>query len=219
MKSLHAPFGQLRSSWMIIGWILAISAVLVSLVLFLHFGKGIPIGNLTRDPTAILGSPFYTGFLSQIGIFFWSASATVCLFSAKVLSNEPESFKIRRFLFVSGLLTLILGLDDAFLLHEEAFPRLGIPEKIVFASYAGFVLFYLARFYSIIVKTEYILLGMALIFFGGSIALDVLNLPGSNSFLIEDDLKLVGIVSWLSYFFRTGVSTVDYHAAQRLSDR
>ena len=60
MKSLLSSFARFRSSWPIIGLILAVSAVLIGAVLLLHFWKGIPIGKLTRDPTAIGGTPPYT---------------------------------------------------------------------------------------------------------------------------------------------------------------
>lgn len=198
-----------------IGLNLAVSAVLIGVVLLLHFWKGVPIGRLTRDPTTIIRVPFYTGFLSQIGIFFWAASAAVCMFSAKVLSRHPDCLKIKRFLFVSGLLTLVLGLDDVFLLHEKFFPRFGVPETVVVASYLGFVLFYLVRFYSIILKTDYILLGMALFFFGVSITLDLFDPSGIDPYLYEDGAKLVGIVSWLSYFFCVGAFAVYRNAAQQ----
>ena len=210
MKLSLSPLARFRLSWPMIVLILAVSAVLVGVVLLLHFWKGIPIGRLTRDPTAIVGVPLYTGFLSQIGIFFWSASTAVCIFSAKVLSRHPDSLEIKRFLFVSGLLTLVLGLDDVFLLHEDFFPSFGVPEKVVFVSYAGIVLFYLVRFYSIILNTNYILLGMALVFFGVSITLDLFS---HGSYLFEDGAKLVGIVSWLSYFFHVGAYAVYRDAA------
>ncbi|NJR49600.1 MAG: hypothetical protein HC780_08505 [Leptolyngbyaceae cyanobacterium CSU_1_3] len=155
---------QLGSSWLAIGLILVVSTILIGAVWFLHVWKGIPIGNLTRDPHIIVSAPLYTGFLSQIGIFFWSASAAICILTAKLLSRRPEDLKIKRFLIVSGILTLVLGFDDAFLLHEGISPYLGISEKAIFASYGGFVLFYILRFYSIILKTEYVLLGLALSF-------------------------------------------------------
>jgi len=192
-----------------------VSAFLVGIVLLLHFWKGIPIGKLTRDPSDIVGVPFYVGFLSQIGIFFWAASAAVCMFSATVLSKRPDNIEIKRFLFVSGLLTLVLGLDDIFLLHESVFTYLGVPEKVVFFTYAGFVLLYLLEFYSVILNTEYILLLIALIFFGVSIALDLFYLPGLNPFLFEDGAKIAGIVSWLFYFFRVGIVTISCHVAQQ----
>lgn len=199
-----------------IGLILVVSAVPLSAVLVLHFWKGIAIGNLTRDPTGVAGAPLYTGFLSQIGIFFWAAAAAVCLFSVKVLPRQPDALEIKRFLVVSGLLTLVLGLDDVFLLHEKFLPNyVGVPENAVLVSYAGFVLFYLVRFYSVILETEYVLLGMALFFFGLSIIIDVTINVSIDVYIYEEDgAKLVGIVSWLAYFFRTGASAVCHDRVQ-----
>lgn len=214
MKALFYPFVRFRSSIPVIGLILAVSAILVGVVLFLHFWKGIPIDKLTGDPTAVGGLPVYTGFLSQIGIFFWSASATVCFFSAKVLSRRADRHKLKRFLLISALLTLLLGLDDVFLLHEALLPRFGIPEKLVVGSYAGLLLLYLFRFFPLILETEYVLMAIALFFFGLSILLDLWNPPGMDPFLFEDGAKLIGLVSWLAYFFRVGEYSVNLNAAQ-----
>ena len=196
-----------------VGLVLAVSAVLIGVVLILHFWKSIPIDRLTCDPISIVDAPLYTGFLSQIGIFFWSATAAICLFGAKVLSRHPESLKIRGFLVVSGLLTLVLGLDDAFLLHEEFFPSIGVSQKMVFVIYAGILIFYLIRFSSVILETEYVLLGMALFFCGISIVVDWLQSRGIDLHLLEDGAKLVGIVSWLAYFYRVAASAVHRFAA------
>lgn len=209
-------FMTIRSSWLMIGLILSVSAVLVGIMLIIHFWKGIPIGTLTRDPTSISGSPFYVGFLSQIALLLWSASAAICLFSARVLSTQTGNLKIKPFLLVSGLLALILGLDDAFLLHEEVIPRfLGVPEEAVYVIYVGFVLFYLVIFYPVIRKTEYVLLIMAFVFFGVSVSLDFFEPPGIDPFLFEDAAKLVGLVSWLAYFFRTSALSLFDNVVQQ----
>ncbi len=103
---------------------------------------------------------------------------------------------------------MVLGLDDIFLLHESVFPHLGIPEKVVYASYAGFVLLYLLWFYSVILNTEYILLMVALILFFASIVLDNFTPPGFNPYLLEDGAKMAGIVNWFFYFFRVGIVAI-----------
>ena len=210
MKSIPVPVARFRSSWPAIGSILAVSAGLIGVALFIHFWKGVPIGSLTRDPATVADVPIFTGFLSQAGIFFWSASAAICLFSAKVLAIQPDRLGFKRFLLVSGLLTLVLGLDDVFLLHEVFFPHFGVPENLVYVGYAGFVFFYLLGFRSIILETEYALLGMALGWFGLSVILDVLDPPalGQYIFLVEDGAKLVGVVTWLAYYFRVGACAV-----------
>lgn len=214
MQLIPSALKQFRASWTEIRLILVISAVLISLVLLLHHWKEIPIRFLTGDPLSISGDPVYTGFLSQIGIFLWAATAAICLFSAKVLPTHSDCSKIKRFLFVSGILTLLLGLDDMFLLHEEVFPHFGIPEKAVFGGYAGFLIFYLIRGYSTLLNTEYVLLGIAFVFFSGSIGLDLWQPPNIDPFLVEDGMKLVGIVSWLVYFFKTATTAVTQHTVR-----
>jgi len=145
MKLLPSLIAQYHSNRTMITIVLTISAFFIGIVLLFHFLGGIPIGNLTRDPSAVMGAPFYIGILSQAGIFFWSASAAICMFSAKIISKHPDSYKLKRFLFVSGLLTMLLGLDDIFLFHESVYPYyLGIHEKVVYATYAGLVLFILS---------------------------------------------------------------------------
>lgn len=207
---LHHLTRQLRSSCFSIIFILAVAGILIGVTLVLHIWREISIEILLRDPAAITGQPFYTGFLSQMGIFFWSAAATVCLFSVLIISRQTGQSRLRQFLLISGMLTLFLGLDDAFLLHEEVFPiHLGISEKVVFGSYAGFMLFYLSRFYPLILRTEYILMMMALFFFSLSMIVDKFDPSTMGFFLLEDSAKLIGILSWLAYFFRIGQSLVD----------
>ena len=197
-----------------VGLVLVLSALPVCAVVLLHFWKGISFGDLTRDPTAIFATPPHTGFLSQLGNCLWTAAAAVCLFCTGVLSGRPDTLNLKLFLFVSGLLTLLLGFDDLFLFHEEVFPFLGVPEKVVLVSYAGLTLVYVARFYSTILKTEYSLLGMAFAFFAVSMALDFLNPVGLEPHIFEEGAKFVGIVSWLSYFVRVGASAVTSAAAE-----
>jgi hypothetical protein len=208
MESMVSLRAQIRSSWPTIVLVWSVSAIPLGALLFLHFWKGIPIGDLTRDPVAIADLPFYTGFLSQTGAFCWAGTLAICLFSAKVLPRDSDNLAMKRFLVTSGLLTLVLGVDDVFLLYETLFHRLGVPEKATYASYAVFVLFYLARFFRTIIKTEYALLVMAFGFFSISVGLDVLNPPGINPYLFEDGAKLVGIVSWLAYFYSVGTAAL-----------
>jgi hypothetical protein len=212
MKLLRYPFVKFRSSYFLIGLVLVVSTILIGVVLFLHLWRRIPIGSLTRDISVIAGLPVYAGFLSQIGIFFWSASATICFFSVTLLWQYANGYKLKRFLLISGLLTLLLGLDDIFLLHETVFPFVGIPEEVVFGSYAALLLFYLVRFYPLILKTEYVLMVIALFFFGVSVLLDLFPLPGINPFLVEDSAKLIGILSWLAYFFQVGKYSVHFES-------
>ncbi|WP_435625408.1 hypothetical protein [Flagellimonas sp.] len=199
---------QLQSNRWKILMILVTTLFLVGLVLLLEKWKGIPIGNLTRDIVAIANVPIYTGFFSQIGIFLWVATATLCMFSARIGSKTKKNPDHKKYLFVSGLLTILLCLDDIFLLHEVVFPFLGIPEKVVFIGYASIVIAWIITFYSVILATDYILLVLAFFFFGLSVTLDVFPIFNWSPFLFEDGFKMAGIVSWSVYFYNIAVIAV-----------
>lgn len=181
------------------------SAILIGLVLLIHFQIQIPIGRLTRDPVAIVEAPVYTGFFSQLGIFFWAFSAAICLFCALLMPKSE--LRIKSFYFFSGLLVLLLGLDDIFLLHEVVFPFLGIPEKITLLTYVVLALIYGITFFTVILQTDFILLVIAALFFGISVGLDLSHITGINPYLWEDGAKMIGIVSWFSYLFRSAYCT------------
>ena len=185
------------------------AAALLGIVLLLHIWKDIPFGQLTKDPVALgKGTSAYTGFLSQIGIFLWSGTASVCLFCGAVLPRTIVDSRFVRFLLVSGLFTLYLGLDDVFLLHELVYPQLGIAQNYVLAGYVIITLLYLFAFRKIILATRYRLLAVSLVFFAVSVVLDVF-MPFSFALtFFEDGAKLFGLVNWSAYFVRTAADAI-----------
>lgn len=102
----------------------------------------------------------------------------------------------------------MLLLDDLLLFHEEVFPRyFNVSQRLTIAGYALVTFLYLARFRTMILKTEYTVLLLALGFFGLSVTLDYLQyrmeLPWHR--LFEEGFKLFGIANWLGYFARTSL--------------
>ena len=101
-----------------------------------RFVKGIPMGNLTKDPASILDFPFYFGVISSLGVLMWAASASLCLFVGLLQYQVEKNYEEAK-IVSAGLLTLILSFDDLFLhIHERFFPRyLNISELIVYFAY------------------------------------------------------------------------------------
>lgn len=167
----------------------------------------IPLSHLTRDPLVIVEEPFYIGILSNIGILFWCSAVAICLFSFTLLRNYNRSRKMNSFILASGLLTLVLLLDDFFMVHEEVAPEyLLIPEKAVYGIYAGLLSYYLIKFRKTILETDFSLLLLALGWFALSVVFDkgLIPLPASwlqreLDFYLEDTTKLLGIFSWFMY--------------------
>lgn len=204
---------QIGRAWRLI--LLGAAAALVGIagVLVLSKITHKPMSYMTRDPAATTDADFYIGFLSSIGIMLWAATAAVCLFAAVVLRR----WRVQRhslFLFASGLLSLILVLDDAFMLHEEVMQRyFHIPQLAVYAGYAILVPGYLAFFARDILRTDYILLIIALSFLGLSMGMDAF-LPFSDiETIVEDGLKFAGIVFWISYYVHVASGMVQRGAA------
>ncbi len=208
MKVRATVRDQVRSTWPVILAIIAVSTILMGLVVIARFGMGIPTFTLTADPAAVAGAPFYTGFLSTVGLFLWVATGAVCLFTGAILRGRGVTGGTRTFLLLAGGISLALGLDDAFMLHETAIPGyIGLPEEIVLATYGVVICVFVVVFLRTILGTDYLILCMAALFFATSVALDVSEPTGIiGSGLFEEGAKMVGQVCWLAYFSLTAAA-------------
>ena len=161
-----------------------------------------PIAYFTRDPAATFNSRPFVGMISNIGIMFWCFTAAICLFTATVFKDI--NVKYTKFYVFSGLLTLILMFDDLFMVHDKLLPHyFQIPEIAIYLAYLGIIIIYFLMYWKIILRTEYMIILFACMFFGASILADIFFLNKGMQFLIEDGLKLFGIVTWFLYFVRT----------------
>lgn len=189
----------LKSLLPILMWLYMPMLILVGMIVLVSRQYSISIADLMRDPSATTGHSPFIGTLSNLGVLFWCAAVAICLFSFALLQKTGSRGEFSAFFLFGGLISLILLLDDLFLLHETVFPLyLNIPEKIVFLSYGLMILGYITRFRKLILKTDFTFLILAFGLFGLSIVIDLLDLR--ISILFEDGSKLFGIVSWLGYF-------------------
>jgi hypothetical protein len=208
----HTRQGLLEKLRALVPVMVVMYAPLLILFAIIGLQTRIPVENLTRDPLAITKSPFYWGAISYIGILFWCAAVAICLFSFRLLTEIGRNKEFHQFFLFSGYLTSIVLLDDLFLLHEEAFPNyLNVPEKLVFVGYGMIISLYFVKFRKIILKTEFLFLILAFCFLGLSVIIDLLPiatrlLSNQGEFLLEDGFKLMGIISWFTYFARVGVA-------------
>ena len=203
MLSTKSIISQIKSNISILALIYIILFGLLFAIAAIAEFYNIPVAWFTRDPTVILSGPPYVGFISNIGMLFWSFTAAVCIFSS-VINKQNRDKVTSLFLLCSGLLTLLLLVDDMFMLHDSFFPNfLHIPENIVYLGYLALVLGYLVKFKEEILKYEYTILFMAFFFFALSVMSDVLLPQHGFEFLVEDGFKLFGIVTWFIFFIRT----------------
>lgn len=199
---------------LLIGINASVLLVLLGVVL-VCLQTGLPIGYFTRDPAAITQSNPFFG-LSNIGVLFWCASAAICLFSSTLSSTELED-EGPLFLLCSGLLSLMLLLDDLFLFHEQVFPQyFSIDQEATIAGYGAITIVYLIRFRSVIMATEYAYLVLALGSFGLSQMFDYLQDRVEIHWhrLFEEGFMLLGIVNWTGYLARTSWRQVRSYIGQ-----
>jgi hypothetical protein len=180
-------------------------------LLYIGLQDQIPVKELTKDANQVIHTGVYAGAVSNIGILFWCATASLCLFTCLVLRHRSAPTGLRRFLLWAALLTFVLMLDDLFLLHDVIIPNTwGVTEALPQAVYGlatAIVLFASRRV--ILDHTEYLPLGLALIFFASSIAFDaseisyrLQGIPDNLTFWLEDGGKSLGIISWFAYYAR-----------------
>ncbi|MBL7925179.1 MAG: hypothetical protein JNL88_13335 [Bacteroidia bacterium] len=200
MRSIGTQFRKITPV-LLISWLLTTLGLL--LAIFASITKDIALDAFTKDPNAQFDAPFYVGFFSNLGIMIWSAAVTICFYGAWK-SDVSISNRVRQFLLVSGLLTLIMTLDDLFQLHELVFPRyLNISENMVYLTYLNLYLIYFIRFRKQLLNSDFIALVIAFFFLGLSTIIDILPLPIEKDTFLEDAIKLLGAVTWLIYYIRT----------------
>ncbi|MEM9668764.1 MAG: hypothetical protein AAF950_07540 [Pseudomonadota bacterium] len=192
------------------------------LVVYWMFPERIEV--LFRDPVASARSgglhhfKFYAGALSHFGIFLWTISAAVTLFSAaSIVQFSHVSSKTLELLLSTGALSLLLMADDLFMFHEIVFPSLGIAEPVTYGTYALLICLYLFRNIATIAAGHITLVMATFGFFGVSVLSDiVLTHPDGIFLLVEDGAKLIGIFCWMTFaILESQKALVDGFSAQR----
>lgn len=202
MEIISKTFSQVQKNYKSLSIILILSVLFLSIFKIVNSLFGVPMSTMTRDVTALAKVPFYYGILSQFGIIFWAMAGVICFLFYNILKKK----KRKKFFVASFVITLILCLDDAFLLHEEVLPNiLGIPELMVYFAYFAIMGGYVLLFYKTILKTNFIYFLMAIGFFAFSMLVDKFF---SWHHLFEDGSKFIGIVCWLVYFYSTGIKSL-----------
>jgi hypothetical protein len=154
--------------------------------------------SLTRDMAAIARVHPLTGVVSNVGILLWCATAVICLFSCSLLRQQGLHAEAR-FLLWAGVMTVVLLVDDLFMIHEYIAPvHFHVNEKVVLASYVCAAGAYLLSHLRLILAANYQLLAAAMVLFTAAMLMDIAS--GNKWWnLAEDGFKVLGITSWLGY--------------------
>lgn len=204
-RVIHQSRALLRTAF----WLSITLVPVLGLAVFARLAFAIPWNHLLGDPATAMGAPFYIGFVSNVGVVLWAATASIFLFSYRLLGRRGGEAEWRRFLLCSGLFVGWLGLDDLFLLHDHFFPDvLSISQPVIVGAYAMLALLYLWRFAPLIYRTDFLILLAAFCLLATSLALDQFPIPLLGRDLWEDAAKLLGIGAWLSYAVHTSIAVL-----------
>jgi hypothetical protein len=176
-------------------------AVPVAVLLLATLVFGLHPARALRDPAAYVDFPFYVGMFSHIGVLGWWTAAAAGLLAAFTLRQASEE---RRMMLWGGLLSMVLAIDDLFMVHENVMPaHLGIPELLALAAIGLAGVAYLWRFRALHVQVAPVLLAVCLVLFASGIVVDLVRGSAQDErglgILVEDGFKLAGIGGWAAY--------------------
>jgi hypothetical protein len=177
------------------------------LTLVVHEARDVDFSRISRDPAQEFEAHPLTGAQSSIGGLVWIGAAVVAGLTVALLRHHGRGREERtRFLTALGALTLLLGLDDIFMLHDELGPRyLGIDERPFLAVYGLAALAIGVMFRQTLSRVEPGALALVMALFAGSLLVDFFQegLDASPYRLfLEDGFKFLGIVGWAGYVIR-----------------
>ncbi|MEH6746397.1 MAG: hypothetical protein V7670_06135 [Maribacter arcticus] len=183
-----------------------INCILIAIVpalLFYSFSlfglksRGFEIMEILRDPAQQSGASSFLGFLSNIGIWLWVSSASICFFTIMTSGSKLKK-NHKELIFLTGVLSIILAMDDFFLIHDRY-----INQKLCYLFYAFLAIAILIRHSKKILEIE----GFAFLVAGTFLALSILtdliqsHIPLQYSYtqIFEEGFKFMGVATWL-YF-------------------
>ena len=163
-----------------------------------------------RDLAQTCGTPAGVGLLSNLGYLLWLAAAAVALFTA--YSGQPGVHcKQRELLACGGWFSLILCIDDMFLLHDRY-----IGQTFLYVVYMVFAALIATRYRRQLMTSRGELFLLAVALLGASIGIDQFqrDLPFKYETvqLVEEGAKFLGIATWVLYWWQ--VSTQSLNNAQ-----
>ena len=170
-------------------------------------GSGFTLREILRDPAQQTGLSSFLGFVSNIGVWLWVSSVAICCFSLLAGAARGRSHNTE-LLILLGLLSLLLAVDDFFLLHERY-----VYQKGIFLFYAVCAMSLLLRHYRRIIEIDGFSFMLSGLLLASSIIIDInqrkIPLDYAQVQLLEEGCKFVGAALWLFFCGRI--------AAQRVS--
>ena len=133
----------------------------------------------------------------------WSVSASIALFSS--LSGLIQKREKSDFLFLGGILSFLLCIDDFFLLHDKY-----IGPDFLYVTYSILGIYILIKFRKVILDIDFLPFIVSVVFLALSVAFDKIIqgiFPENyiNLQLFEEGFKFIGIVCWMNFSLKASM--------------
>lgn len=163
--------------------------------------SGLSTAQILRDPAQQSGASSFIGFLSNLGVWLWVSAAAIGFFAAFVLIVDGKK-PLREFIILLAVLSLILAVDDFFLIHDRY-----IPQRYCYLFYGVYASVLLLRHYKSILTIDIIAFVMAGSFLALSIVVDLTQKYSPWGYdiaqIFEEGFKFTGAAIWLYFCVST----------------
>ena len=174
------------------------SALFYVVAILVLQNSGFSVMEILRDPAQQSGDSSFIGFVSNIGIWLWVSSASICLFHALAATTIAGSIRYRELLALLGALSLLLAIDDFFMIHDRY-----VDQRVMFLAYAVLAGALLLRHYPSVLRVDGFAFLCAVGMLAASVFIDLaqaaIPLERSHSQMVEEGFKFCGAAAWL-YF-------------------
>jgi len=208
MDSGKLPRGKQRALWSILGAWCIVALAWAGLLAFLN-ATDTRTGNLLRDAVEVGRVSALSGFFSTLGVMGWAMAAGASFMAGWVLHLRGDR-RATIYPLATGLLAIVLGIDDALLVHEVLAPRrLKIPENAVLVAYGVLAGAWLFAFRARWDRVAWLLLGLAAACFLASFVMDVVV---SSRILYEDGFKYLALWTFVAFCLREAARCVAFES-------
>lgn len=201
-----------RYEWKAAAWTAAwtVTGVLL-LVIVVRDVLGWDFAEASRSPLAVQEpfGPRYGGWFGSFGVLGWSLTAAISGLGAEVMRRRQQP-RESTFLVASTVLSAGLLLDDLFLVHSTLAPQyLGISKPAVLLGIVIIALLWASAFWRrLLTDPDLPILIWAAGWYGLALLID-----GYGEFIgwggvREQAAKLIGVSTWLVFFWRTTLRSV-----------
>lgn len=187
--------GRRAATWLALGAVPALAQVVIFLLTDERPRQFIvDTAELTDDVS------MFTSVFSRMGIILWFCSATATFLTASALDRGHP---LREPLHWIGGLSLLLGLDDGLVIHENLPSPLGLPDAVWLLP-AGLVVVRIVTSHRDRLRPEADLAVVAALGFAVSVGVDLvleglLESYATGVLFVEENAKFAGIIAWFGF--------------------